>query len=194
MKYYNQRNYPDIVYPSEAYPEESISSAGCGAVSCSMLVENLTGQSFPPIEAASYALEVGSRDNEGTDMRILGPEISKRFGFVYSEGNDIEEVLDFLSKKKGYVIANSGGDEKDYVGIFTSGGHYVLLTAAKGRVVEVLDPALWPDKFSKPGREEKVFWISDRIYCDADFIAEDCRNRDPAFYFFAIKEPQGRSE
>lgn len=188
MKYYNQRNYPHIPYPSEAFPEESISNAGCGAVSISMLVENLTQESFDPITSAAFALEVGSRDNEGTDMKILGPKIAQKFGFDYHEGNDIEEVLDFLGKEKGYVIANSGGDEEGYTGIFTSGGHYILLTSAKGRVVEVLDPSLWPEKFSKAGRVEKVFWVGDRIYCDAAFIKEDCDNRDPGYYFFALKE------
>lgn len=185
MKYYNQRNYPHIIYPCEAYPEESISNAGCGAVCCSMLVENLTSHSFAPIEAASYALKVGSRDNEGTDMKILGPRVAEKFGLSYSESSDIDEVLDFLSAREGFVIANSGGDEEGYTGVFTSGGHYILLTAAKGRVIEVLDPALWPDKFSVKGRVEKVFWIGDRIYTDAKFIAEDCRNRDPAYYLFS---------
>ncbi len=186
MKYYNQRNYPQVSYPSQAYPEESIANAGCGPVACSMLVENLTEEGFPPIEAAEYALEVGSRDNEGTDMKILGPRVAERFGFSYHEGNDIDEVIDFLSREKGFVIANSGGDEEDYTGIFTQGGHYILLTAAKGRVIEVLDPSLYPDKFIKTGRKEKVFWVGDRIYCDASYIAEECSNRDPGYYFFAI--------
>lgn len=186
MKYYNQRNYPHIPYPSQGFPEESVSSAGCGAVCCSMLVENLTKESFPPVEAANYALEIGARDNEGTDMRILGPKIADKYSFRYHESNDIEEVLDFLRKKKGYVIANSGGDKEDYVGVFTSGGHYILLTAAKGRVIEILDPALWPKKFTLSGREEKVFWVGDRLYCDADFVQEDCDNRDPGFYFFGL--------
>lgn len=188
MKYYNQRNYPHIPYPSQGFPEESISSAGCGAVCSSMLVENLTTMSFSPEKAASYALEIGARDNEGTDMRILGPKIAENHGFHYHEGNDIEEVLDFLQKKKGFVIANSGGDKEGYTGIFTKGGHYILLTAARGRVIEILDPSLYPEKFTVPGREEKVFWVGDRIYCDALFVEQDCDNRDPGFYFFKIKD------
>lgn len=187
MKYYNQRNYPHIPYPSEAFPEESISSAGCGAVCCAMLVENLREENFPPEEAARFALEVGARDNDGTDMRILGPIIAQKYGFSYHESNDIDEVLDFLSQGKGFIIANSGGNKEDYVGIFTRGGHYILLTAARGRVIEVLDPSLWPEKFSIPGRKEKIFWVGDRIYCDASFIEEDCNNRDPGFYFFGRK-------
>jgi hypothetical protein len=188
MKYYNQRNYPHILFPSKGFPEESICISGCGPTCCSMLVENLTKHAFDPIESAAYAIEVGARDDAGTDMKILGPRVAERFGFHYHTGNDIEEVLDFLQKEKGFVIANSGGNEEDYTGVFTEGGHYILLTAAKGRVIEVLDPSLYPDKFSRPGRKEKVFWIGERIYCDAQFVMDDCRNRDPAFYFFEPKE------
>ena len=100
MKYYNQRNYPHILYPSEEYPEESISLAGCGPVSCSMLVENLTEHAFSPIEAAEYALEVGSRDDSGTNMTILGPKVAEKFGFHYHTGNDEKELLDFLGQEK----------------------------------------------------------------------------------------------
>lgn len=184
MKFYNQRNYPHILYPSEEYPEESISLAGCGPVSCSMLVENLTEHAFSPIEAAEYALEVGSRDDSGTNMTILGPKVAEKFGFHYHTGNDEKELLDFLGQEKGFVIANSGGDEEGYTGVFSHGGHYILLTAAKGRVIEVLDPSLYPDKFNTPERRGKVFWVGERVYCDVQFIMEDCRNRDPGFYYF----------
>ena len=50
-KYYNQNDYPEI-----PYGDGSIETSGCGLCSCCMVVENMTGHSFTPAEAARLSV------------------------------------------------------------------------------------------------------------------------------------------
>lgn len=126
-KYYNQNDYPEI-----PYGDGSIETSGCGLCSCCMVVENMTGHSFTPAEAARLAYECGACDETGTEISILAPAVCKRFGLTYELTCDHGKMLQFLQQGEGMAIANSGGDREGWTGIFTHGGHFNSACVRKG--------------------------------------------------------------
>lgn len=87
----------------------------------------------------------------------------------------------------GMAVANSGGDREGYEGVFTHGGHYILVVSADETQACILDPALEPGKFDSPGRKGKVEVHEPFAYCDFSVLKKDCENRSPAYYLFARK-------
>ena len=150
-KYYNQLRYPEIPYGSG-----TVSSSGCGLCACCMVVENLTGQSFTPAEAAQMATDCGAHDETGTEISILAPAVCEKYGLTYELTCDHGKMLQFLQNGEGLAVANSGGDREGWTGVFTRGGHFMTLVGAKGREIAVLDPSMTPDKYETPGRKGKV--------------------------------------
>lgn len=187
MVFYNQNDYEHVPYPCEAEPEAEIKSSGCGVCSACMIVENMTEHKLSVEECARLSLSVGGRDNDGTDMQKLGPVIAERYGLTYAETDNPKKALEHLNGGHGMIIANPGGDREGHVGLFTTTGHYIVLAEARGRTVRVLDPNLKPDSFDREGRKGYVFVDGTNIYCDIAVVAEDCLNRDPAFYLFGWK-------
>ena len=56
--------------------------------------------------------------------------------------SDIEEVKHCV-RTGGAVVANVGGDREGYIGVFTHGGHYVVVISETedGRLC-ILDPSI----------------------------------------------------
>lgn len=185
-KFYNQNDYPHIPYVYDN-PKSSVASSGCGLCSCCMVVENLMGKPFTPAEAVKVALDCGARDDTGTEISILAPAVCDKFGMTCEFTNDAGRVLQFLQKGEGMVIANSGGDREGWTGVFTHGGHFIVLAAAQGRKITVLDPAVKPGKFDEPGRAGKVVLEGSIAYTDIAVLAKDCDNRTPAYVLFRKK-------
>lgn len=179
--FYNQNDYPDVPYPYQDSPYSTIAAAGCGLCACCMIVEELTGMTFTPPEAAQLSLSVGARVSFGSDMSLLAPAVCARFGLQYQLTNDCGRVLQFLQSKRGLVVANPGGDRDGWTGVFTDTCHYIVLAAAKGVEVKVWDPMLQPGRYDVPGRKGKVRLEGNDAYADVNVIAKDCENRTPAY-------------
>lgn len=222
---YNQRDYPGIPYPAKGYERATVKSSGCGPVSMSMVVENLTGKAFPPEESVALALQCGARVPGGTDMAALCKAACARFGLTWSTGNDIgvvagavggrlwggmesdgnastartlltprsesgpsEGCLASQAVRSAMAIANVGGDRKGYTGLFSSGGHYVVIAGVAGDgLLCVLDPNLYPGKFDIAGRRGRVARMAgDLVFVKPEELARDtqaCRTR-----YYILKE------
>ncbi len=182
-----QLDYAHIPYPSEAHPNSNMKDAACGPCSCSMIVENLTESKLPPIEAVKIALDCKARDNYGTDMTILGPVVAKMFDLDYKESSDVQALLDCLDDG-GMVIANAGNNYEGHVGVFTRGGHYIVVAKREGARMCILDPDLHDGKFDIPGRKGKISVTGNEAWCDLSTLILDCANRQPAYYLFNTKK------
>lgn len=185
-KFYNQNDYPNIPYVYDN-PKSSVASSGCGLCACCMVVENLLGVSFTPAEAVEMALACGARDDTGTELSVLAPAVCEKFGMTCEFTNDAGRMLQFLQNGEGMAVANSGGDREGWTGIFTHGGHFMALAAAKGRQITVLDPSVKPTKFDEPGRAGKVKLEGNLVYVDIAILAKDCDNRTPSYILFRKK-------
>ena len=186
FKFYNQREYEHVPYEYQGNGR-NIKTSGCGVCSACMIVENMLGLPLPVEEAAVMAVECGARIEYGSDMVAMADELCRRYPLTYEMTNDAGRVLQFLKDKGGMVVANSGGNREGYTGVFTKGGHYIVLAEANGRMVTVLDPNLYDGKFEEPGREGKVTVEGNLAFTKISVVAEDCSNRTPAYFLFRKK-------
>ena len=112
MNFYCQLDYEHIPYPSPTSPHGTLSNNGCGVCSAAMVVEAMTGQIFPPEEAARLAKACGAREGFGTNMAIFAPTISRTFHLHYAATGDPSVAQAFLEENRGMVIANTQGDRE----------------------------------------------------------------------------------
>ena len=192
MLYINQRRYPNIPYPTDMDTEgspmqkKSVKEAGCGLCSLCMVVDHLTTKKLGLVECRDLAIALGANRKPGTDMKIIGPVVAERFGLSYAETSDIKKVNKTLHEG-GEVIINAGGDHDGYSGIFTHGGHFMVIISEKGGKYCVLDPSQHKAKFKQALLEKKLSIDGYFIYTDAALLLKESENRSPAFYLFARK-------
>lgn len=183
MSYYNQYNYKSVPYPSRSKPGATVSSSGCGVCCMSMVVEGLTGQTVTPAQMAPFAISSGARVDGGTDMHRLGKAASERWGLTMTTSSDIADVLTAV-QQGGVVIANVGGDRGSYKGLFSNGGHYVVVAGITlGRLV-VHDPGQYDGKYSTSSRTGRVQVVGHDIRVLPAYLDADCSNREPRYYIF----------
>lgn len=193
MLYLNQKKYPDMPYLHNMEaggppPDKgNISAAGCGLCCLCMAVEQLTVEHFTLEECRQMSYDLKANQRPGTDLKILGPAVAEKFGLSYRGTDDIAEMEQHL-RNGGLAIANSGGDREGYEGVFTHGGHYILVISTDGTKLCILDPALEPGKFDSEGRRGKVTVKEPFVYCSYEVLKKDCENRSPAYHLLARKE------
>lgn len=183
--FYCQLDYEHVPYPSPVGAVNgNIANNGCGVCSASMLVENMLDVPFSVEEAAKMAKACGAREGYGTNLYIFAPVFAAAFGMKVRDTEDGQEALRFLQEGRGMVIANTYGDRPEHIGVFSDGGHYIVLAEAKGTEVKVWDPMykLGSDRFEKPGRKGKVRLDGTDAYADFSEIEQDCFER-PFFLF-----------
>ena len=151
MKYYNQRRYPHIPYPQfMAFPddprckEETVSDGGCGLCSACMVVDHLTMKTLSVRECARLSMEHLANHGDGTDMTVLGPVIAEKYGLEYAASDDIKAAMETV-RDGGRVIALVKGSTPERRGIFSNGGHFVLIISAAEDEICILDPN-WSEK------------------------------------------------
>ncbi|MBR0463038.1 MAG: hypothetical protein IJJ23_01455 [Clostridia bacterium] len=182
--FYCQLDYDNVPYPSPANGFGTIANNGCGVCAVSMVAENMLGVRFPPEEAVGFALESGARVDVGTNLYILSEAFAKKFSIRLFVTEDGEQALKFLNERRGMVIANVRGNrpEDGHIGVFSDGGHYIVLTGVDGRRVHVLDPMYRPGRFDVPGRIGKVHMDGCVATADMSVVEKDCYER-PYFLF-----------
>lgn len=186
-KYYNQRDYPNTPYPSPSSKTATVKSGGCGVCCGAMIIANLTGQMVDIPAFAQYCIKSGARVSGGTDMRRLANVVCKDYGLTCETTNDSGKLLAHLSAG-GMAVANVSGNRKGYTGVFSDSGHYVVVAAAEGDTLSVLDPAMYAGKYNLAGRKGKVAVEGDVCKCDVSVLAKDVYGRSPAYYLFSREE------
>lgn len=187
MSYYNQYNYKSVPYPSRSKPTATVSSSGCGVCCMCMVVEGLTGQTVTPAQMAPFAISAGARVDGGTEMHRLGKAASERWGLTMTTSSDIADVLTAV-QQGGVVIANVGGDRGSYKGLFSNGGHYVVVAGiTSGRLV-VHDPGQYDGKYSTNSRTGRVQVVGHDIRVLPAYLDADCSTRSPRYYIFERRD------
>lgn len=188
MKYYNQNDYPHTPYPSKAHPKATIKTGGCGVCCASHIVEGLTGQKFPPPEAAKFAIACGARGDGGTIMSVLAKALAAKYGLTYSTTDSRAALLAHLATG-GMAVANVGGDRPGYTGVFSDGGHYVTVIGRLGGTLRIYDSGYYSGKFNRSGRVGKVNMVGNEARCASAMLDADCANRSPRYYLFKEAKP-----
>ena len=183
MNFYCQLDYKHVAYPSPTSVNGNIADNGCGVCCTSMVVEALCDIEYPIEVNAKFAKESGAREGFGTNMAILAPAIANKFNLNVQPTLDTNEVKEFLRNKQGLVIANTIGDHDDWIGVFSDGRHYIVLTSLEGDTVGVLDPMYREGRYDIEGRRGKVRMDGYTAYSDFSNVENDCVGK--TYYMFS---------
>lgn len=199
MRHIIQRRYSYIPYPQRMDEPDNprgkngtVRSGGCGLCSACMVVDQLTTEVFPVREATQLSMAVGGNHSSGTDMEIFGPVVAEKFNLDFSTSRDINEAIEAV-RDGGRVIALVGKTEPQHKGIFTQGGHYIVVIAATKDEVCILDPNWTAKNFKKWEKEGLVRMEGTLVYTTPEILHNEVKTTDPGYYIFRRKK-QRRQE
>ena len=196
MKYVNQLEYAHIPYPTRVKQEgfapngyqSTVRSSGCGLCCACMAIEAITDTALDIEECTRISMECVANYSRGTDMNILGPALAEKFNIAYSKTSDLKEAIRHL-EEGGVIIAHVGIPEGKEIGLFTKGGHYILLVSTDGKEFCILDPSYSPEKFTMPEREGRVNEKNAPfLYCDVNTVDSECKPGKVKYHLFARKK------
>ena len=147
LTYYSQADsrWASKLYTSTNNSTQTMKSSACGPTCAAMVVSSSKG-AILPTTMANLAVDNGYRTaNSGTAWAFY-PFVADYFGFKeYHTTSSFETAMNYLSKNY-YIICSCGS------GLFTSGGHYIVLAGLDGNTIQVLDPYLYNGKFNTASR------------------------------------------
>ena len=135
-------NHP---YPSSAHSKATIKSGGCGATSAAMIVSSFK-QTIYPNQMGDIFRANGLRAAEGTSPSAF-PWIAKQYGLKEKTTIYIADAVECL-KRGGMVVAYCKAG-----GLFSTGGHIIVLADIRGNNLVVYDPYLYAGKFNSGNRK-----------------------------------------
>lgn len=121
----------------------TIGRSGCGPTCAAMLIETLTGKTFTPADACSWALKRGYKAaNQGTYYSYFKPQFAAyglsceqlNWSNAYGKKNDPVHAKAFALLKQGYYLIACMGK-----GLWTSSGHFIVVWWEDGKV-KINDP------------------------------------------------------
>lgn len=183
---YNQNDYGATPYPAPGYPSATIKSGGCGPTSVAMVVSALThDDAFGPVASAAFARACGARVSGGTDMGLLSRRAAARCGLTVTTSGSLAALSVHLANG-GVAIANVSGDSGKK-GIFSTGGHYIVVLGLEGGRMIIADPGLYAGKYGirYPYRRAAVTVTDKLLRCTPGTLDADCAGRSPKYYLFA---------
>ena len=114
-----------------------------------------------PDTMADLFVKYGYRSaNNGTYWSAFRA-VADEFDIGYTETSDIQKALDLL-RNNNYVVASVGN------GLFTTGGHFIVLVRIEGDTIKVYDPYLYSGKFDTSTRRGKVTVSGNTVYVSID--------------------------
>ena len=183
-----QRNFPNVPYPSAALPNATIKSGGCGACCGLMIVENLTAARWKMADWAKWVRGTGARVNGGTNMAVLGKAIAKKYDLDFRTNNSEAELAACL-KAGGLAVANNCRAYGSWRGLFSTGGHFVVVLGLSGGKYIVSDPDWYDGKYN--GSSSLSKWRAARLTRSGKYLLVDAANlhkatvnASPNYYLF----------
>lgn len=177
LTYYNQtdsrwNNHP---YTSIGDYSQTIGTSGCGPTSAAMVVTAIKGTITPP-EMGDLFVQYGYRSaNNGTYWSAFRA-VADEFNIGYQECSSLDTAVN-LVRNNNYVICSVGN------GLFTTGGHFIVIVGIDGDTLKIYDPYLYAGKFDTSTRRGKVTVNGNTVYCSID----NFRNYANYKGFFAYK-------
>lgn len=162
LTYYSQidNRWRYKMYSSVGDGSQTIGTSGCGPTCASMVVTATKGAITPP-EMCDLFVKYGYRSaNNGTYWSAFR-FVADTFNIGYQETTDIQRALQLL-ESQNYVVASCGN------GLFTTGGHFILLTKVENGMIEVYDPYLYAGKFDTATRRGKAVVEGNKVYVSID--------------------------
>lgn len=184
LTYYSQidNRWRNKRYSSTGNASQTIGSSGCGPTSTSMIVTACKGAITPDVMSDLF-VKYGYRSaNNGTYWSAFRA-IADEFDIGYSETTNFQRAIELL-RNNNYVVASVGN------GLFTTGGHIIVLTGIDGDTIKIYDPYLYAGKFETSTRRGKVTVVENTVYVSV----QNFRNYANAKGFFCYKHDENVQE
>ena len=158
LTYYSQldNRWRYNMYSSVGDSSQTIGTSGCGPTSSAMVVSSIKGN-ITPDQMANLYVNYGYRSaNQGTYWSAF-KWTADVFDIGYSECYKLDDAVAKL-KDNHYIIASCNQ------GLFTYGGHFIVLTGVEGDYIKVYDPYLYNGKFDVASRRGKATVNGNTVY------------------------------
>lgn len=162
LTYYSQidSRWSNKMYSATGNRSQTIGTSGCGSTCASMIVTACKG-TITPDTMSDLFVKYGYRSpNNGTYWSAFRA-VADEFNIGYTETSDIQRALQLL-QNNNYVVVSVGN------GLFTTGGHFIVLTELKGNTITVFDPYLYAGKFETSTRRGKATVDGNKVYVSVD--------------------------
>lgn len=177
LTYYSQidTRWSNIQYSSIGDKNQTIGTSGCGPACASMIVSSIKGKITPNIMADLYVKNGYRSPSEGTYWSAF-KWTSDVFDIEYKETYKLNEAITMLNQ--GYYIIASCNQ-----GLFTYGGHFIVLVGVENDKIKIYDPYLYNTKFNTSTRKGLAEIQGNTVYVSIN----DFRNYANYQKFFCFK-------
>ena len=162
LTYYSQidSRWSSHSYTSCGNYSQTIGTSGCGPTCASMVVTATKGTITPP-EMGDLFVKYGYRSaNNGTYFSAFR-FVADTFNIGYEETYRLDDAVN-LARNNHYVVVSCAN------GLFTTGGHFIVIVGIEGDTLKIYDPYLYSGKFSTSTRRGKVTVDGNTVYCSID--------------------------
>lgn len=166
LTYFSQidNRWKSKMYSSVGDSTQTIGTSGCGPTSAAMVVSSIKG-TITPAKMADLYVKYGYRSaNQGTYWSAF-KWTADVFDIGYSECYKLDDVISKL-KDNNYIIASCNQ------GLFTYGGHFIVLTGIEGNYMKIYDPYLYNGKFEVSSRRGLATVSGNTVYVSIDNFRE----------------------
>jgi len=162
LTYYSQidSRWKNHMYSSVGDSTQTVGTSGCGPTSAAMIVTAIKGTITPP-EMADLFVNNGYRSASNGTYLSAFRWVADVFDIGYQETYSLDTAVDLL-KDNNYLIVSCGN------GLFTTGGHLMVITGIEGDTLKIYDPYLYSGKFDTSTRRGKVTVSGNTVYCSVD--------------------------
>ncbi len=166
LTYFSQidNRWRNVQFSSIGNINQTIGSSGCGPTCASMVVTSIKGL-YTPEQMANLFLKYGYRSaNNGTYWSAFR-FTADVFDIEYKELVKLDDVCNALNDNWMCIAACGNG-------LFTTGGHFVLIYGIDGDTLKIYDPYLYNEKFNTATRRGKTVINGNTIYCNKEVFRE----------------------
>lgn len=162
LTYYSQLDsrWASKMYSSVGNSNQTIGSSACGPTCASMVVTATEGAITPDTMCDLFVQHGYRSANNGTYFSAFRA-VADEFDIGYEETYYLDKAVELL-RNNHYVIVSCGN------GLFTTGGHFIVLVGIEGDTLKIYDPYLYSGKFSTSTRRGKVTVDGNTVYCSID--------------------------
>lgn len=163
LTYYNQADsrWANQLYTSTGNQTQTMASSACGPTAAAMVVSSSKG-AILPTTMANLFVDNGYRTASNGTAWAAFPFVADYFGFEeYCTTTSFSTMTKYL--KKGYFVIASCNS-----GLWTTGGHYIVLVADNDGTITVYDPYLYSGKFNTASRRP----ANVRVSGNAAYVSE----------------------
>lgn len=158
LTYYSQidNRWKNNLYTSTGNSSQTIGSSGCGPTSAAMVVTACKG-AITPDTMSNLWVKYGYRSPNNGSYWSGFRATADEFNIEYQETIYLNTAVELL--KNNHIIVASCGN-----GLFTTGGHFIVLIGVEGNCIKVYDPYLYSGKFDLPSRRGKAEVRGNTVY------------------------------